>query len=166
VDKLVIQLKQELIKNNQKGLALDIDETLSWTFGLWFARMQELFGNPENLTVRGLVEKYRYAKNVPYWQHTEALDWMSASRVDDKLQTELPLIEDADKYVRQVHRIIPIAAYLTVRPRTVENGTRIWLAKYGFPEAPVITRPNNIEHEKVMSGKRKSWIIYILKLWV
>jgi len=57
------------------GLAVDIDETLSWTIGYWIEEMQNKFGNPENLTIKEMVEKYRYTQNVPYWQHEEALQW-------------------------------------------------------------------------------------------
>lgn len=58
----IYELKQKLISENRKGIALDIDETLSWTIGYWVEKMQELFGNPENLTVRQLIEKYRYTQ--------------------------------------------------------------------------------------------------------
>ena len=42
------------------GLGVDIDETLSWTVGYWMEEMQKLFGNPESLSVRDMVAKYRY----------------------------------------------------------------------------------------------------------
>lgn len=38
------------------GLALDIDETLSFTLGTWISEMQRLFGNPENLTAKDLIK--------------------------------------------------------------------------------------------------------------
>jgi len=38
------------------------DETLSWTIGYWIEEMQNKFGNPENLTVKEMVEKYRYTQ--------------------------------------------------------------------------------------------------------
>lgn len=48
------------------GLAVDIDETLSWTLKYWVEKMAEKFGNPENLSVLEIIKKYRYSQNVPY----------------------------------------------------------------------------------------------------
>ena len=45
------------MKINKAGLGVDIDETLSWTVGHWVKEMQKLFGNPEGLSVKELVDK-------------------------------------------------------------------------------------------------------------
>lgn len=128
----------------QPGLALDIDETLSWTIGIWIQRMQEKFGNPENLSVEEMIAKYRYSHNVPYWKTDEAWEWMEAMRNSDDFQRELPVIEDAIHYVTRIDSLIPIVAYLTIRPHVVRPGTIDWLIKHGFPKAPVICRPASI----------------------
>lgn len=60
----------------EKGIAVDIDETLSWTVGYWVEQMQEKFGNPEKLSIKEMIEKYRYTQNIPYWQSAEALKWI------------------------------------------------------------------------------------------
>lgn len=57
----IVKLRKELEKEGINGISLDIDETLSWTNGCWFKKMQRLFGNPEGLSVNELVSKYRYA---------------------------------------------------------------------------------------------------------
>lgn len=107
----------------QSGLAVDIDETLSWTIGHWVERMMEKFGNPEKLYVQEIVEKYRYTQQVPYWQTPEALAWVRENINSNEVQKELPLITDADFYLQKINEIIPIAAYLTIRPETVREGT-------------------------------------------
>lgn len=134
-------------KTNKQGLAVDIDETLSWTIGYWVEQMQNKFGNPENLSVKEMVEKYRYTQNIPYWQTDEALDWMRNSIHSNELQKELPLIEEADIYLNKINEVIPIVAYITVRPQSVLTGTQDWLKKNGFPEAQIICKPIDIEHE-------------------
>jgi hypothetical protein len=114
----------------------------------YIIEMQKLFGNPENLTVEELIQKYRYTQNVPYWQTPEALEWAEHHRNSDDIQTKLPLIKDANKYVKKINDIIPIVAYISIRPAVVMNGTQIWLDKYDFPEAPLICRSINLSAEE------------------
>jgi hypothetical protein len=128
----------------KKGLAVDIDETLSWTVGHWVKEMQRLFGNPENLSVKELVDKYTYTYNVPYWQSQEALSWIEEKRRSNEFQKQLPLIKDSNQFLNKIDKIIPIAAYITIRPESVEAGTRHWLEKHNFPQAPIISRPDAI----------------------
>lgn len=136
-----------LPKIENPGLAVDIDETLSYTIGHLVEHMQTKFGNPENLSIKEIVEKYRYTQNVPYWQSTEALKWIDQKIQSNELQLELPLIENADVYLNKINQIVPIAAYITVRPEKVVKGTRDWLNKHKFPVAPIICRPIEIAHK-------------------
>lgn len=130
----------------KRGLAVDIDETLSWTVGHLMERMQEKFGNPENLSVKEIIEKYRYTQNVPYWQSVEALEWVKENIHSNELQEELPLIEEANTYLNKINQIIPISAYITVRPASILSGTQKWLDKHGFPKAEIICRPLDVAH--------------------
>ncbi|MEK6958819.1 MAG: hypothetical protein AABW59_02120 [archaeon] len=132
------------LANITPGLAVDIDETLSWTIGYWVQEMQKKFGNPENLTIHELIKKYRYTQNVPYWQSKEARDWMEHHRNSDEVQEVLPLIEGSPTFLNKINEIIPISAYLTIRPQIVVNGTQKWLKKHNFPNAPVISRPKEV----------------------
>lgn len=130
----------------KRGIALDIDETLSSTLGSWLGEMQKLFGNPENLTLYELITKYRLAQNVPYWQTPEAFEWMESKRNDSEYQTIFEPMPGAIDGVLGLNKIIPIYAYLTVRPEGVYDGTKKWLKKHGFPDAEIIARPNHIPH--------------------
>lgn len=138
--------QENLPKIEITGLAVDIDETLSYTIGHLVSKLQENFGNPENLSVKEIIEKYRYTQNVPYWQHAEAKEWIDKEIHSNELQENLPLIEDANIYLNKINKIIPIAAYITVRPTSVLDGTRTWLKKHDFPEATIITRPPHVAH--------------------
>jgi len=128
------------------GIAVDIDETLSWTVWFWMRQLQHLFGNPEKLTPEEMVEKYQYTQRVPYWQSKEALQWMEHHIRSDRLQENLPEVKDAH-LLNDVSKVIPIAAYITARPHHVLHGTKVWLKKHGFPEAPIIAMPDNIDHK-------------------
>jgi len=144
--KEIYDLKRTLSEKNISGIALDIDETLSITVN-WFAeKMLTKFGNPENLTVTELITKYKYTYNVPYWQHQEALDWVAEQIESNELQEQLPIIENANTYVNEINLHVPIVAYITNRPETVLSGTKNWLAKHNFSQAPIIARENYIPH--------------------
>lgn len=135
---------KSLDKIKKIGLAVDIDETLAWTVGHWVREMQKLFGNPEKLSVKKMVHKYTYTQRVPYWQTEEALKWMEDKRNCNEFQKILPIIKNANHYLNKINKIIPISAYITIRPELVKKGTEHWLTKHNFPKAPVIFRPNKI----------------------
>lgn len=142
----VADLKKDLKAKHLRGLAIDIDETLSFTLKYWIAEMMRLFGNPENLSADEIIAKYRYANLVPYWQTPEVKEWMIKQVYSNELQTQLEVIAEADKYVHELVKSAPIVVYLTIRPEEVIPGTQIWLDKHGFPKAPIIARPTTINH--------------------
>jgi uncharacterized HAD superfamily protein len=143
----IINFKKNLKEKNIQGLALDIDETLSWTVGYWMEQMLINFGNPENLTPHELVKKYRYSQNVPYWQTPEGYKWIEEKRRDNSIQIDIPLIENANLVVQEINKIIPIVAYVTARPVVIKEGTQQWLKKHKFPDAPIIMAPDSIKIE-------------------
>ena len=90
------KVKENLKKNNMRGLALDIDETLSWTVGFWVEQLQKEFGNPENLSTQELVTKYRYVQSVPYWQTSKATRLINNYMHSNDIQEILPLMAFED----------------------------------------------------------------------
>lgn len=146
--KQLIEYKISLETNWVYWLALDIDETLSDTSLFWFEKILDLFWNPENLTPKEMYIKYHLCQNVPYWQNREDVqDWMHKHREDDDFQLMIPLIEWTEKTYSDIHEnIIPIVAYITVRPDSIQAGTRKWLETYNFPPAKQIFRPQQLEH--------------------
>lgn len=135
------------------GLALDIDDTISYTLKVWGKHLMEMFGNPEGLTVDEIFQKYGYFQN--YWRDPEALAWMEAAINDDELQEEFDVIDNADIIVPQIHLIKPVLLYATNRPATVMRGTINWLKKKAFPKAGVIARPVGISQSEGYEWKAK-----------
>lgn len=142
------ELKKDLLRSKVKGLALDIDETLSFTALYWVDKLSKKFGNPDNLTARQLLEQYTLIQRYPHFKNDKAQAWMKRARSSNKLQEELPIIENANNVVNKINKIVPIVCYLTVRPDSVLEGTTRWLNKHNFPKAPIITRPKNIYYSK------------------
>ena len=124
-----------------EGIALDIDETLSNTMHYWIENMLELFGNPEGLSVEEMAKKYRYTWESPYWQSDEALDWINGVLSDKGAQLDFSVVTDAKDFVWKINDVVPVVAYITARPECVADVTRDWLVKHGFPDVPVICKP-------------------------
>mmetsp|Transcript_26831 Transcript_26831/g.79292 ORF Transcript_26831/g.79292 Transcript_26831/m.79292 type:complete len:288 (-) Transcript_26831:1182-2045(-) len=131
------------------GLALDIDETLAWTGGHWMIKMQRLFGNPERLTPSQMFQKYKLCQNVPYWaSNPDAMQWIHERRSCAETASELPVIADAVECVRQINgTLVPVLAYITVRPDSLADVTAHWLAAKGFVSANLICRPSHVPFE-------------------
>lgn len=139
-----MRMKKLEIKNS--GIALDIDDTLSATNQFWVEKLAEHFGKPDDFSHEEIVSRYLYMEHVPFWQTAEAFAWMEMARKSDEIQEALPLIENAKHIVEQLHKIVPIAAYITARPEQVRKGTLNWLSRHSFPEAPLIMRPEHSDH--------------------
>jgi len=139
MDKLK-QIKQILKRKKIHGIALDIDETLSATFRNWVERLLEEH-NDEGLTTEEMMAKYRYFRDVPYWQNGPALNKAIEMMEEDKFQENIPLLDNSNHMVEQINKVIPIAAYITARPEKVVPGTIKWLIKHGFPKAAIFSRP-------------------------
>jgi len=154
-NKEIVSLKRKLKEAGIKGLALDIDETLSFTLGLLIEKLIEKLGNPENLTIQEIARKYRHTDNVPYWHNEEALKIISDFNKSNDNFKELPIIKDADKTVLEINKIIPIVAYITVRSKTALIQTKLWLKKNGFPKAVIIAKPKNVPRQMGNRWKAK-----------
>jgi hypothetical protein len=146
----------ERLKNSDVcGIALDIDETLAWTIGLWVERLIRDFGNPENLSVKDIAEKYKLFQNIPYWKDEVHWDFTRSFIESNDFQEDIPLIENCNDLVNEINKEIPVVAYITARPEMVGEGTLKWLKKHGFPDAPLILRPNNISNKDGSRWKAK-----------
>lgn len=135
-------LKQRLDCAGRTGILLDIDDTISDTNTFWAAHLIKDLGNPEQLSAAELTRKYRYVRNVPYWDGKKADEWIETQLRADSVQKSLPVVEGAVQAVNRIHSAMPVHGYLTGRPACVQDGTRYWLDKNGFPEAEVIFQPS------------------------
>lgn len=142
--KEIVELKRRLKKNNIRGLALDVDDTLSSTIGYMLEKLMEGLGNPKNLTIEEILKKYKNTDEIPFWQGEKAEEILENIRNSNKVQRELILIKNANITVNKINKIIPISAYITVRSKVIYKGTKFWLQKNNFPVATIITRPSEV----------------------
>ena len=165
-------LKNRLKESECQGLVLDIDETLAATNVAWFQRLAALFGQPPDMSVDQLLETYHLAQHVPCWQTAEAADWMAAQRISPEAQDGLPIISGAVEGVRKLQEITPLVGYLTVRPESVAKNTIAWLKASGFPDLPVVSKPDDLPFQEGNPWKaktfalKKTWIFSCIRLSV
>lgn len=152
-------LLHQLKSGNKLGLALDIDDTLSYTDHHWIEQLQRHFSNPEHLTRDEIISRYKLIEHVPYWRSRKATNMMKQFMHSNTFQKSIPLIENSNRAIRKIHHIVPIVAYITARPSSVSSGTKHWLQKHRFPEAPILFRPLNSRH-----GQRHPWKANVLNL--
>ena len=138
----ILEFKQYLIDNQINGLALDIDNTLTNTDQDWYAQFTKILGNPENLSADEFFEKYHYIENAPYYQTQEAINYIHSFVHSPKFYSNLGVLDNSDYFVHQVHEIVPIVAYITMRPNQIDKVTQQWLDRYSFPKAKIISRPS------------------------
>lgn len=144
----IVALKKRLKRDKIKGLALDIDETLSFTIGKLVDELAREFGNPENLSVEEIINKYKHTDKIPYWQSKECDLLIDKILTDEEIQKDLPLIKNSNSLVNKVDKIVPIVSYLTVRPRCIFGATKFWLKNNNFPLASVILKPRNVPRRR------------------
>ena len=144
---------KERLKQAPPGLALDIDDTLSQTWAYWGQEMLRCFGNPENLTWEEIRAKYRRCENVPYWQTEEAQTWMAESRRGGAYYEQLERMHGSHENVYRIQEHLPIHLYLTARSIEMLDTTRTWLAKHGYPDVEVISRPLDVPYEDTYRWK-------------
>lgn len=122
-------------------LAIDIDETLAQTNLTWARHHIQTYGNPEALMAEEIIKKYRFVKDVPYWQIDEAKRWVEAEINSIEAQLKIPVIEESVAIMKR----IPVVCYLTNRPAQTTKGTQEWLRMHGFPDKKVISSIKGLE---------------------
>ena len=146
------------MNRHKYGIALDIDDTLSQTLLYWIQGLQEKLGGLEDMSPAEIMKKIKHTRDVPEWNTPEAMEYITELCNEDSLQEVIPVVEGAIDGVQRINAIVPIVAYVTARPNTVINGTTKWLKKYGFPEAPLITRPSSVSIPDGMKWKAEKLI--------
>lgn len=144
MDAEIVAFKKRLKDKGTKGLVIDLDETLSDTIHYWALELAKSFGNPKNLSTEEIVERI-YAQDVPFWKPEEVQKWMIRALQSEEMTEAYPIVEGSDRAVEKIDRVIPVAGYLTVRETIIRDATRRWIKKHGFPDGPVITRPDKLK---------------------
>lgn len=134
-------LIRKLRQQNRRGLALDIDDTLSYTDFHWIRLLMSRFPHPDRLTWQQILGKHPNVESVPHWQTAAAQATIRRFLTSNAFQRAIPLVRNANHGVNRINRLVPIVAYVTARPVGDWSGTRRWLQQHGFPDAPMIFRP-------------------------
>src|SRR5690242_6007893 len=118
ISKQIKEFKRLLEETGRSGIALDVDDTLSATFRFWVEELHKRHGSAEGLTPDEMISKYRYLKEIPYWQTDEVYKWIVEQIESSDHQINLPLIEDAQHIVAEINQITPVMAYISSRPES------------------------------------------------
>ena len=153
INKEALGLKKDFFLNNIHGIALDIDETLSSTNRTFFEAVLNKFGDPEKLGLDGMLLKYKISHDVPYWQVEEVQEYLKFIRRDDETQFSISPIPGAKEAVEEIAKHIHCVCYITARPETVRVATEKWLKKHGFPSAPLVMRPHEVDDKHIQTWK-------------
>jgi len=157
------ELKEYLVKSNITSICLDVDDTIT-TANLFFAeRFHVIFSNPEGLSPREFIAKYRYVRNVPYWQDPykqQAIEECFSSGGYIHLYPPMPKARES---VLETDKTIPIVAYLTGRPDRFYQPTITWLEKHGFPKRMVIMEPKQSVLEELCIDDGDEWKAKLLE---
>lgn len=152
------QLGEYLRASGKKGLALDIDDTLSVTNFHWFSCMADRCGNPDNMPIQEIMLQYRDVRRVPFWNQDDVEATIQELLISPVFQDSLPIIQGADDAIWKINAIVPIVAYITARPARTHEATRTWLERHGFPEVPI-----TFIEEGVALKDRSVWKARIVK---
>lgn len=158
IDQEITNFKKYLTENNLKGIAVDIDDTLSQTKEYLLDYFYRIMGNPENLTIAEFCQKYHLIQDAPYFQTPEALDLINKLTNSSDFFCDLKIIDNSTYCVNEINKIIPIVAYITMRPQATINVSQIWLDQHNFPKAKLIACPNFYSYQSAVE-----WKVTILK---
>lgn len=146
------ELVELLRVRGTRGLAVDIDETLSDSNRHWFDAMFA-FARPHGKSRDDIMRDHKFVEDVPEWRTPEARARIHALLHSNEFCTDIPVISGALEGAWRVHLMARIAAYITARPEAVRQGTLQWLKHRGFPEAPIIMRDEDVDLSAHNDGK-------------
>lgn len=128
-----------------KGLALDIDNTLSYTTSSVFALLEGYPRSAENAahSIDEMIGKYGHSDKVPEWNTPEVRLVTETALRDPAFYRYLDIIDGAQEHAWNLSRLTWLSAYITARPHAVRDASAAWL-RDDFPVLPLITKPNGL----------------------
>lgn len=142
IEQLYQPLKQSFEAKGIRGVAVDIDDTLSATNLQWARQLLFTLGNPEALTPEQIISKYEYVRNVPYWPKERIEHFVQECFADETSLLGYPVLEGALPGIYEVQEVTPLLAYVTTRPDSMVDVTKAWLKRSSFPDADVVCLPH------------------------
>lgn len=154
------ELKSALGKSHSRGgILCDIDGVLTDLVRMWMDRAFEKFGNPEGLSSQEFIHKYGSFANADYFSKNPAFGpWVIRIRFDPVAHAGVPMIPGADIALGRINGMGSwpnqrILGYLTARPESLYDITKIWLAQHNFPPAPIVMPPDSIAFNDTFDWK-------------
>lgn len=146
-----------ILTHPKRNGILDIDDTLCITARIWYDELTKVAGHP-GLTFEEMWKQYsgRFQQSPAWKDKPEVVEWVNAMIHSSEHYVGLEPWEKAKERVWDVHGVIPIGAYVTMRSRSVLDATRGWLQAHGFPEAPILSRPLDIPHVDMHAWKARA----------
>jgi len=157
------RIKDSLVTSGVSGLSLDLDDTLADTNVYWAQHFISELGNPEGLDTYGIIKKYRYVKDVPYWDNSITDPWITKNHLSDNEKTRLPIMFNSINWIQEIQKTIPFSIYLTGRPQNTIDGTQKWINSKGLPDLPILAQPNKKVLEKMNLLDGNEWKTKVLE---
>lgn len=129
-----------------KGIALDIDDTLSataqtiytkfhWTIKEASSEFDEIFRSHHRL-------------NEYYSSDPQFIERIEQEVNDANFFTDIQPYEGAYEAIQELHQQQLLSCYLTARPSLTQEVTQDRLVKHSFPSLPLFTKPNHLSNEE------------------
>lgn len=136
------------VLNGNRGLACDVDDTITVTSPRVHASLDRIFSRDHedrDLTIEEMVRKYGFSGNVPQWQSYLAKKFQEGLVNDPKFYRSLPFIPGALESLTRLHERGLLSAYLPDRPGKAKAVTVHELRR--FPQVPLIPKPDGLTYE-------------------
>jgi hypothetical protein len=153
-----LHLKKTILPKG--GLAVDVDDTICATNEFWSEYLLREYGNPEKLTPEQIVQKYRFVRNVPYWNEPKVRQWIDGHMNSSEGKLHLKPKEGSVKALQSLQDKINL--YLTGRPEYTNEATTEWQRREGFPAKTIIGFPDMPLDDRLISIRAK-WKARILE---
>ena len=131
---------------------LDVDETLLNPLYRWRERLSEAMGlqlSVEAIEMAGGLDNLFHGDP----RHDEFAKIAENLREDEAFNSNLPRVDGAALGVARLMQLgVTVGGYLTGRPAKVRHVTEMDLAAKGFPSAPLIVRPENVQRWQTACG--------------
>ncbi len=129
------------------GFACDIDGILTNTPQHSIKKVMDKFGNPERLSPEEMFKKYGYGTEPTptYWNKEKVHTFLYQILFNNEEQRIIPVKLGVPQIIWSIHQHrVPFVAYITGRPVDVLEGTKGFLSDHGYPDLPIIARPNTV----------------------
>jgi len=141
----VYRLKESLSIQNERRLAVDIDDTLANTTAKYFDVLSQQFPPPEDLTPLDVKKQFGLDGQILYWGKIPAAMELAHSYVNDNgFHSDLAVVPGAVEALQTLHQSGELACYLTARVEPMRQITDFWL-KGVFPDLPLVLKDPSID---------------------